>query len=79
MFDDLRIIGQGNIFFDVLKENVLSVFYAMFFFSNKAIIYLFAGYDDDSKLESPETATRNCCRGENKLAIVRIQRKYVFY
>lgn len=78
MFYDLKIIGQGNIFFDVLKENVLSVFYAMFF-SNKAIIYLFAGYDDDSKLESPETTTRNCCRGENKLAIVRIQRIYVFY
>lgn len=54
MFYDLKIIGQGNIFFRRIKEKkmngkcLISVL-RCFFFSNKAIIYLFAGYDDDSK------------------------------
>lgn len=54
MFYDLKIIGQGNIFFDVLKKKKMNgkCFISVlrcFFFPNKAIIYLFAGYDDDSK------------------------------
>lgn len=44
----------GKYFFRRIKEkkNERKMFYqcsTLFFFSNKAIIYLFAGYDDDSK------------------------------
>lgn len=84
MFYDLKIIGQGNIFFDVLKKkkNERKMFYqcsTLFFFPIKQLSTYLLAMMTIASLLSPETATRNCCRGENKLAIVRIQSKYLFY